>query len=300
MKKLLFGLLAVFLIGIIGTAVSINVTGGSLYNMVFKTVDVHDQKIIKNEKINNIEIRFASTDIQVTPSQDDNFIIELDGKVDERMKDEFILVARELGNNLEVEFLNPPSEIGFFSMVDLSISVNVPEKMYESIEVHSASGNIEVEELSANQIIVSAASGNIQTEESKADHFTISAASGNIKTKELKADQIAIKSASGNVTVQNQSVTTSSLTTISGNISLSNKDASSNITANTTSGNVDINYAKPPSSLYINYESRSGKGTVNLDGVSYKEKSNDLIIGTIGEGNYNLYVDTTSGNFTLQ
>jgi len=40
-------------------------------------------------------------------------------------------------------------------------------------------------------------------------------------------------------------------------------------------------------------------GTVDLEGVNYEEKSEDLIIGKIGDGEYELKVETSSGDFQL-
>ncbi|MDX8363240.1 DUF4097 family beta strand repeat-containing protein [Cytobacillus sp. IB215316] len=296
MKKLLVGLFVVLFIGIIGSVVSINATGG----LSFNTVDLLEKKEVKNEEIKKIDIDFPSTDIEVQPSDDDSFIIEVNGRVSEKLKDKFKLNVEEQGDLLKVEFQDPNTffNIGV-SIVDTTVSVYLPTKVYESVTINTASGNIEAEQLNTNQLNVSAASGNIKMKDMQAEKVYTSTASGNITVDQQQAITSSFEVASGNMYLTNVvgNVTAHSS---SGNITLHNEESSGNISANALSGNVKIEYEKAPSSLYINFKATSGNGKVELDGVNYEEKSNDRIIGTIGSGDHEIIVDITSGNFKLQ
>ncbi|MDX8363453.1 DUF4097 family beta strand repeat-containing protein [Cytobacillus sp. IB215316] len=237
--------------------------------------------MVKNEEINKLEIDFTSSDIELQPSADNRFIIELNGKVSAKLKDKFKLEVEEQNDLLKVEFLNQNtvSNIGV-SIVDITVSVSLPTKIYESITVNTASGNIKTKDVQADKVSTSTASGNITVDDQEAITSSFEVASGNMYLTNVV----------GNVTAHSSS----------GNITLNNEESSGNISANASSGNVNIEYVKAPSSLYINFKATSGNGSVKLDGVSYEEKSNDRIIGTIGSGDHELIVDIISGNFNLR
>ncbi|MDX8366373.1 DUF4097 family beta strand repeat-containing protein [Cytobacillus sp. IB215665] len=296
MKKLLLGLLVVFLIGIVGTVVSVNTTGG----LSFNTVTLHDKKVVQNEEIEKIEIDFTSTDIEVLPSDDDRFTIEVNGKVSEKLKDKFQLEVEEKDDLLKVKFKNPDTyfHIGI-SIVDTTVSVFLPTKLYESVTVHTASGDIEAEQIKASQFNVSAASGDIEIGGIEADRIFVTTASGDITVDDQQAVHSSFKASSGDMILTNV-IGDVKAHNASGDISIFNDQSSGNITADASSGDVDIKFVKSPSSLYINFRSSSGDGIVELDGVSYDEKSDDRIIGTIGSGDHELIVDISSGDFTLR
>jgi lia operon protein LiaG len=55
-----------------------------------------------------------------------------------------------------------------------------------------------------------------------------------------------------------------------------------------------------PDSLSVDFKGGSGEGTVDLDGLSYEEKSEDEILGKIGSGKYMIKARTSSGDFELR
>ncbi|MDQ0860640.1 hypothetical protein [Bacillus sp. V2I10] len=52
----------------------------------------------------------------------------------------------------------------------------------------------------------------------------------------------------------------------------------------TSSEEITIELAEKPDSLAVDYKGGSGEGTIDLDGLSYEEKSEDEIKGKIGSG----------------
>ena len=79
-----------------------------------------------------------------------------------------------------------------------------------------------------------------------------------------------------------------------------NKEMNSDIKIESSSGDVDIHFQKQPQSLNLNYDGISGKGTVQLDGMLYEEKSDHRMKGKIGKGERLLEVMTTSGDFNMR
>ncbi|MEW9503088.1 DUF4097 family beta strand repeat-containing protein [Jeotgalibacillus marinus] len=277
MKKLVFGLLVLLFVGVIGSVILTKGDGGS----PFKTVPLHEKQIIDNKEIRNLDIHFSSSDVQVLPSEDDNIILEVKGKVTERQKDKFKLDVEENGENLEVKFerLNLYFQMGVW-IVDPTVMVYLPEKVYDTVNVHTSSGDIDTKGLNARQIALSVSSGVITAEDMEAEHSLLQTSSRDIYVTNVIGDITA--------------------STSTGDIMIQNDEASGNIMADVSTGDVTVEYGESPTSLLVNYQSSVGLGNVELDGVNYEEKSNSKMIGMIGSGEYELNVDIVSGNFTLR
>ncbi|OEH92667.1 DUF4097 family beta strand repeat-containing protein [Bacillus solimangrovi] len=315
MKKLLIGLFVLFFIGVIGSVVSIKASGGFFSNLV----DLSDRQVIINKDIKNVDINFSSSDIIVIPSDDENFIFEVNGKVSKKLKDNYKLDISDNGDSLKVKFRKPNTYFHMgITMMDTTVTVYLPEKEYDNVKIHSSSGKIDTEGVNANELEISASSGNIFIDGVQADDIEISATSGNVATENVKTDKIDVSATSGNIKIKDQIANESyfkassghmfltnvfgniNAKNLSGDINITNEESTGNIHAKASSGDVEVEYLNTPSSLYIDFNSSSGRGRIDIDGINYEKKENDRIIGTIGSGDYELQVNISSGNFSLQ
>ncbi|OEH94177.1 DUF4097 family beta strand repeat-containing protein [Bacillus solimangrovi] len=263
-------------------------------------VDLYERQVVNNTDIKNININFSSGDVHVVPSEDDTFVIEVNGKVNKSIQDNFKLDIVDNGDMLQVQFkkINTPFHTGI-SMMDTTITVALPEKTYDVINIETSSGDIVANGIKVSEIDISASSGNVETKGIVTDLLNVSASSGHIKSSDQTVKDSYYEASSGHIDLSN---ITGNITgfTRSGDITIRNDEAIGNISAQASSGDVMIEYTKTPSSLSIHFNSGSGRGIVELDGVDYVENSKDKIIGTIGSGEYELNVVVSSGNFSLR
>ncbi|MDZ5474030.1 DUF4097 family beta strand repeat-containing protein [Bacillus sp. 31A1R] len=317
MKKFVLTLVVLFVIGVAGTLVTLNVSGG----FSLEKYDVNDKVTVNNQNINDINIKLSSTDITVLPTSENEISVELKGKISKRLKNDLKLDVKEKGNTLDIS-LSGEDQIKFnigVLIVETEVNVLLPEKIYESINVHTSSGEIAIEGLQSKDFILDVSSGEIIAEDLKAERIMkFSATSGEIRTKNTTAEKIEFEASSGDFIVQDQNSKESTfivssgdmqLTDVTGNIqleassgsiSISNKEVSGNITADITSGDVEVEFRNKPTSLAIDFHASSGDGVVNLDGVTYEENSENRIIGKIGTGEYSVRVNASSGDFVLR
>ncbi|WP_191562051.1 DUF4097 family beta strand repeat-containing protein [Metabacillus idriensis] len=318
MKKLVYGLLILLAAGIAGTVATAGAAGGFNFN----AKEVFDEKVISNKEIKNIEVALSSADLTFHQTSDEDIKVELNGKVNKKYKDRFQLEVEEKGNTLEIALSGEDRlEFNFgINIVDKNVDVYLPERVFDKIHGKSSSGDIKGTDMQAKEeVVLNSNSGDVALEHSKsAERMMLKTSSGDIQSLKNSAEDFELKTNSGDLTIRDQQGKETVLDTSSGDITISealgnlkadsssgdilieNSELTGNIDAEATSGEISIEFDKEPSSMEIDFNGGSGEGTVELEGLSYEEKSEDEIKGKIGSGKYKLKVRTHSGDFELR
>ncbi|WML50222.1 DUF4097 family beta strand repeat-containing protein [Neobacillus sp. PS3-34] len=317
MKKFVYILLILFVIGLAGTLVTVNANGG----FSFDTNNVSDKAVIDNDGIKKLKVDLSSSDVSIHPTTDKEITVELSGKISKKLKKKIKLAVRENGDTAEVSLKNE-NQIKFnigVLIVDTNVDIYMPKEMFESIRLETSSGDIAAEGLTAKEISLQSSSGDIAVENSKAeDLFAIQTSSGDISSMKNSGEKLDMKASSGDINVKDQEsreavIQSSSgeirLRNISGNLAadsssgdifIKNKEITGDFNAESSSGDITIEFDKNPSSLAFDFRGNSGEGKVEFGGVKYEEKKENELIGTIGLGEYKLKARTNSGDFTLR
>lgn len=313
MKNLLFIIIVII---VIGFAVFFMTD-----SLGFRTASIQDKKTVNNDKIEQIEIQHASSDVHVTSTAGKEITVEMKGKVSRKLQDQFKLKIAENGDKVIIAVIQNNDwmpNIGI-NMVDVNLEVALPEKVYRALDVNLVSGDIMMENVKAKEISLSTSSGDINAKESLAEKkFVIHSISGDIMLQDSKTKDLQVDVTSGDSYIRNaeaKMVTLSSISgdvlidrvkgdtevgNISGDIQIRRDELDGNIKVDSTSGDVDIQLSKDPQSLALNYNGVSGDANVQVNGMLFEEKSEHSIKGKIGNGDYVIDVSTASGDFTLQ
>lgn len=318
MKKLIFLFIAIFGIGLLGALILISSYGGFGFN----TVLIYEKKVLENDKIEQIEIDQNSTDVKIIPTKDQNMTVELNGKASKRVKDQYKLEVKEDGEKVKIAVIRDDNQ--WLSVFDLNngnvdLNLKLPKKIYELIHINLSSGNMDLNEIQAKEVALNTSSGNINVEKSEIEKtLSINSLSGNLMLQNLKAEKLDVDLESGNSSIKQAETKSVMLSSKSGDVQMNdvngdigvvvssantkiiNNEMNSDIKIKSSSGGVDIHFQKQPQSLNLNYDGVSGKGTVQLDGMLYEEKSDHHLKGIIGKGERLLEVMTTSGDFNLR
>lgn len=317
MKKLVYGLLLLLAAGIAGTVATAGAAGGFSFN----TKEVFDEKIIANKDIKNIEIDLSSADLVLHQTSDEDIKVELNGKANKKYSDRFQLDVDENGETLDIR-LSGEDRIEFnfgINIVDTNVDVYLPERVFDRIYAKTSSGDIEASSIEAMDIVLNSQSGDVGMDSSTAEGKTVlKTSSGDIQSLSNSAAAFDIKSSSGDLMIRDQKAKETILhissgeinianaagdvkaDSSSGDINIENKKLTGNIDAEASSGEITIELDENPNSLAVDYKGGSGEGTIDLDGLSYEEKSEDEIKGKIGSGKYTIKARTSSGDFQLR
>ncbi|RYL88872.1 DUF4097 family beta strand repeat-containing protein [Sporolactobacillus sp. THM19-2] len=314
MRKFIYAALGMILIGIIGVAMILLSTD----LLDFEKTDAQ-KKTADSQGISEIQVDAGSLDVTVEKTTGRTLTAEIQGWGNGQMTRRTKLEMQRHGQALHILADQNPQFFAF-SFGWKKLAVKVPAQLYQSITVHSGSGDVSVQSLRANDLSVTTNSGDITAENNQAPgNFTAKASSGDIVLKQTRAvDQVSVttrsgdidltglvaghsyvNASSGDITVRNFSGDLSSRAD-AGDLVLKSERLSGNLSAEASSGDVIIGFNQDPDSLTLDYRGRSGEGIVMTKGLLYKEKLEDLIIGRKGNGKYHIKVRTNSGDFVLR
>jgi lia operon protein LiaG len=316
MKKLVAGLVVLFLIGVGGSVITISASGG----LNFNTADLNQSETIDGDFIQNISVESASTDVSIREAAGQGDIkVALTGKVSKKLKDDYKLKVSEKNGTLDVDLeVENIFRMGVMIIRDVKIEIIVPEKKFDTLAVQVSSGDIQADSLKSKEMKLETKSGDLMMKDLGIDGaLEVHVASGDVKISDSSAKDLKFKATSGDMMIDGISAGSANLYTASGDIkikdltgeilakitsgdlNISNEKASGSITAETASGDVNISFKEKPGDLAVDFKANSGEGNVQLDGFLFEEKEEDRIRGKIGSGEHLVKVNTLSGDFNL-
>lgn len=305
---------------------------------MFQTVDLNEYREVQGSNIKRLKVITSSTDVLLCPSDQENITVELKGQVSKRIEDIYKIDVKQSNDRLDVGVMKRKSFILFGFIMDRSkLQIQVPQKWYETLIVHTSSGDIESDDLKADTLDIRTSSGDVRVKraEAKGD-LSFETSSGKIHTSHLKSgteigmrtssggidvdemvsESIKLKASSGDMDIRNVSAKEITLVTSSGEIDV--RDIDGHLTVETSSGDIDITnkniYGQwdlragsgdvsvklaNPESLSITFNGGSGDAKVKINGVDYQMKTEHSLVGKIGAGEHKLNVRTGSGDFRL-
>lgn len=318
MRKLMYGALALVIVGAIGLILSINTSGVEAFT--FSSVDVHETKDVSAKGISNIRIDSPTVDVKVQPTSGDKIEADFSGKVGKKSKDLYKLDIDKDGDTVKIKMEKEDKfQFMMFNFTKVRLNIKVPDKVYDSIEIVAASGDIALDKVEAKEVtvdtqsgdidvrdvavedtlVLKASSGDITANGNRSDRLDIDTSSGDIKLKDNEAKKADVYTSSGKIVSDDLVSEDIKMNTSSGDIVVTAEEMTGNVSLESSSGDIDVSFAKTASSMKVDGKTSSGDATANLDGMNYSEKSEHQIIGQIGDGNFKLTARTSSGDFNI-
>ncbi|KGP93311.1 hypothetical protein N780_13215 [Pontibacillus chungwhensis BH030062] len=299
MKVFIKWVSVVFVIGIIGTFISLQVTGAFTHEVV----DVFEEKKVKGSSIKYLSVDTSSADIYIEPSQDDTVYVQWGGKASKGVWEDYELKTTNKGGELSVK-LRQKDILGFqfgFIQKDLKLTVMLPKKLYEGLSLSSSSGDIYINEQRSNNMSIKTSSGDMElVKVETSGELNSRSSSGTIRLKEVYADRLLTDTSSGDVIGEKIEVLQVTSDSSSGTIDYSELTLTGDLQIKTSSGDVYLLFAKVPDSYIIDYQSSSGDERVNLEGIEYERKAENEVKGQKGNGDQRIEIRTSSGDFNAQ
>lgn len=289
----------VFVMGILGTLVSLQVTGAFSQEVV----DVFEEKKVKGSSIKHLSVDTSSADIDIVQSQDDTIYVQWGGKASKGVWEDYELSTTKKGDELSVK-LRQKDILGFqfgFIQTDLKLTVRMPQKLYEGLTLSSSSGDVSVNDQHSNNISIKTSSGDMELEKIKiTEELNTRSSSGTIRLNDVYTNRFLTDTSSGDIVGETMEVVQIMGDSSSGTIDLSELMLTGDLDIKTSSGDVYLQFAQVPHSFIIDYKSSSGEERVNLDGIDYERKAEHEVKGQRGSGDQRIEVRTSSGDFRAQ
>lgn len=253
-------------------------------------------------EISIVEVSSLGAKIVLIPQQRSDIYVEYDNPND---TPEFCAVLS--GNTLSLKENFTFGIFGSKPKGNYTISVYLPLKTFEKIKVNTASGGVEVGEVSSEEFILNTASGTINVN-AFFNNVKLQSASGSVNLRNpltaapngefvenkeqlpenLTANSVSVCTVSGNATVSGYLTREFGIHSVSGNTSVEGISGKGRISA--TSGNINITYADWNDDLDISLIS----GNVN---VSLPENAGIELNVSGVSGNVKTDLGQSRGNF---
>ncbi|WP_042477720.1 DUF4097 family beta strand repeat-containing protein [Bacillus ndiopicus] len=266
-------------------------------------VEVKETKEFDSDNLHHLDFQTTAATIEVVPSPTDFLTVELEGKIEKKLKNKVHLNIVENNDRLEIAYLPKNNRLGLKlgSEKGVILRVKLPEKMYKELSIHTTSGDIHLENIISENMNITSTSGNQAMENSESKGTMIlQTTSGNFELQQNRFNDFSVESTSGDVNLAYFIAEKGKVKTKSGDVHILLDEMIHNLAINTTSGSVNTTFNKNPQSLKLDFKGSSGKAIIQLEDILYEEKDEDRTIGTIGNGVNTLSVKTTSGGLTVK
>lgn len=261
-KNKLFAVLVLVIIVVGG--VTLLLKPGNVFEMS------NNKIVIEDLSFTNIAVITENAAVEIVPTKDSVAAVEYSGKTKKNKK--FIFEADVKGDTLSVQFKEKRKWfINFgFSSLDLTLTVHLPERQYERLQVETDNGRIIAEQLQATDI-------NLETD------------NGRIELKHVDAKAVNVKSDNGKI-VLNNVIGQMKAKTDNGQISVVVNDLDQSIDLETDNGKIEIKTVKEPTNAII--DAKTDNGRVEIFGQENKYV-------TFGNGKNLIKLRTDNGRITV-
>ncbi|MCH5255670.1 MAG: DUF4097 family beta strand repeat protein [Lachnospiraceae bacterium] len=189
----------------------------------------------------------------------------------------------------------------------------------KGFDFNNDSGNIKIENSSCGDFDLNNGYGDLKFNNTSFGTFVLNNDAGRIDSKNITVKDADIKTNSGNIEIVESSVDVARIDTDSasmtfdgvlagslniksayGNVNLKDIDVKTETTISSDSGNVNVRYKDKPDDISFDIRSEYGNIRLGLQNVQYEHNSDTEKRGIIGNGTYNIRVETDSSNITLE
>ncbi|GAA4838716.1 hypothetical protein GCM10023310_15630 [Paenibacillus vulneris] len=266
----------------------------------WSTKPVHIEKSVQAAELRHLLVDTDSADVNIINGYSGDIEVRLDGNVKQEAADRVQLKVEPQGDTLKLKVENPDGFQLGLNFSALKLTVELPELDWQTVKVHTESGDISLEELKGKTVNISASSGDITVKDVESGQLTLEAKSGDIITQDYTAEALIFQTGSGDVRLVNGQSSIQGETQ-SGDIVVKVDDLDKDVNLKAESGDVKVYLEKEPKSLTVQYNGGSGSGQIGWDGVTYVERGEDdhKLKGVFGAGETHLKVRTGSGEFWL-
>ncbi|MBD3920622.1 DUF4097 family beta strand repeat protein [Paenibacillus sp. PR3] len=240
------------------------------------TIKVDEQSSVSAEGVKRIAVHTDSENVRLARGAGDDVKIRVKGRVMEKRWSDQNVIAVVTDGTLDIR-MKPTDSVMGYNIYELSMTIEVPSRQYESLVMKTDSGDIALDGLTI-------------------DDMKLNTDSGDLVFEGIAAKTIAIGTDSGDTAFTNTEGALV-LKSDSGDIAWTGKQLEWAVDIATDSGDVYYKADQEPVNGTIRYESDSGDGLIERG--DKKTQTGSSITEEHGSGAPLISVKTDSGDFVL-
>lgn len=245
----------------------------------FKGEPYLQEKTVDASSIRSVHTETDTFNVSFVRGTTDDIQLRLEGNASKKNVNNIVLKAEPKDDTLYIEGSVKNHFFVGVSIINLKLTVELPEKLWESVDIESDTGNIVIDQLNADEIKVKSDTGNLKASNYSTGQFVFESDTGNV----------ALTDGAGRLNGE----------TDTGNIRVESKEIRNDISLKSDTGNVTINVDKHPQSASIRIQKDIGNSNVEWDGFSDRNDSKSVVDGMIGSGEIQIDIQSEVGNVKL-
>lgn len=292
-------------------ALAIGLTGvGVLYSMGIGTEQLgwdsgaapsqtNADKALDASGIKNIEVQVPNADIAIVPSDDSQIHVVLRSNLtNEQLQDRYVYTSAQNGDRLEV---NLQGKGGNFNLPNgnqnIELDILVPKQEFDTVQIHSASGDGRFESLNAKSLQVDIASGDIEVKGYKGADLVANTKSGDVSLSDIEADVARVDVASGDLSLTGIAARVNAQVN-SGDAEVHMKELREDVDISVNSGDVQL-YAPKSSAFSFDLSTKAGNLENNFPGSNTTLEEKRHQSGAVGAGGPSVRLSSKSGDIRV-
>jgi hypothetical protein len=267
-------------IGLVGSLF----TGGSL-------ISAQETETIElQEDYEEMTIQSRNAQIEVFPSTNDVTTIEFTGNKENNQR--YDVTANVEGDLLSVAVKKKGFKLFSFDFTFTApaLTVYVPEKTYDTIQIETNNGRAEARGLEAVNMQMEADNGHIVASESEVNELQVKADNGRIDLKNIRSQAVTSEADNGEIRLENVKGQLSGKTN-NGKITMKTENLDHPIDLHTNNGKIHIQTENKPENAIFDVKTDNGKTTI------FGESNWDTVVG---DGENLIKLTTNNGSITVE
>ncbi|WP_289135230.1 DUF4097 family beta strand repeat-containing protein [uncultured Brevibacillus sp.] len=247
----------------------------------FSLAKVDEVRTIQ-EPFTSLEVATGMADVVITRSQAST-AMRLIGEASDQQRERMQFTSSVLSDGTLKVDVQEKFHVNLFFPVSgrLQVELSLPEKDYEKLDLNTATGDIKASKLSVKQTNIVSSTGDIELDGLTGDLLDIHTDTGDMKLSGIRS------------TVQIQTTT--------GEIdSLLLPELVHDVSIESETGDIRIKVDKEPAAASLDLSTETGSIKTSWKSLSYEQKSENKVVGSIGSGGPTVNVRTTTGEIRIQ
>lgn len=297
-KKIVQYLLVIMCIGFGAGFMILFSTGGIsaiFYPDPANSQKISEQKILKIEGIEAVEIETASVDMNVVPADTGEVRAILSGVFCNMKKPELQMYAE--GSTLHIKVKTANGNKFLHSNSNLVLNVQIPSSYANNLKIVSKSGNATIEKFKLKNLAFDLSSGDTTCADLNADQLEYECTSGDLNGDNITTKNTVLDSSSGNITIR-KFCGELKADISSGDINVQYEVLKNNANIEASSG--DVVLSLPGNSEFgLNANASSGEIECKFPIIVTSEYKENELQGTVGKDNNRINIETHSGDIRI-
>lgn len=249
-----------------------------------------EEEVSETKQFDGVNIRSIVTnmdvgDINIKESENNNIRVNIHGKLSKVKADDLEFNVEEKADTLRItidqkdSFKFSLSSLVNFNLGSIDLDIELPDKVFEKVEVATNVGDININEVRANELLITSDVGE-----------TI--------VNQIAVQQASVKSNVGDIEIS-EATGAFDIETDTGEVELHMIEVTQDISIESDVGDIEVTFSQQPENLIVDL--KSDVGNVHVEGLQgVKQDSGKAFYAEIGKGGPTLKVKTDVGEITVE